>query len=58
LIVLVAIALHMFTDLGAALSQAGILQSVAAAEGWAFVGLILGAAVARILMRPSANKSP
>ena len=48
----VAILLHMFTDFGAALLQAGLLKSVALAEGWAFLGLAVIVAVARQLDKP------
>lgn len=50
-LVVVAITLHMITDLGAGLFQAGIMPSIAAVEGWALVGLSLSAAVARYAAR-------
>ena len=56
-LVSVAIALHAFTDMGAALLQAGVLRFVAAAEGWALVGLLLSIAVARALSKPSSPRA-
>jgi len=48
-IVVVAVGLHMFADLGAALLQAGLVSSIAVAEGWALLGLVVTAGLARTL---------